>query len=150
MLMADTPTDTAVAAPRETALDPGLADGLVSAAPTGLGDPLRSVVYFTPAAFNVLYVRQDRYERPAAAREARRELVAFERPALDEGPTRSRLAHRPEGSDIGPYRFTVRLHEHGSVVRVLGAGDGVLLTDDSMDVRAFEEAAVAVRGLLEG
>jgi len=136
-------------APVETDLDPDAADRLVSAARTSLGDTLRSVVYFTPSAFDVLYVRQDLYNTAAAAREAKSQLVEFERLGFAEKPVRTLLAQQGDGSDIGPYRFTVRFHEDGFVVRILGNDDGVLFTTDSMDVRAFEEAAIAIRRLLD-
>jgi hypothetical protein len=45
--------------PFETDIGTEMADSLVSATRTSLGDTLRSVVYFTPSAFDVLYVRQD-------------------------------------------------------------------------------------------
>lgn len=133
----------------ETGIDTEFADGLVSATRTSLGDTLRSVVYFTPSSFDVLYVRRDLYESHDAARTAKSRLVEFERPGFAERPARTAIAHRPEGADIGPYRFTVRFHQNGFVVRVLTEDVGVLFTTDSMDVSAFEEATVAVRKLLD-
>jgi hypothetical protein len=134
--------------PAATDRDPGVADSLVSAARTSLGDTLRSVVYFTPSVFDVLYVRRDLYESAAAAREAKSQLVEFERLGFAEKPVRTLLAQQGGGSDIGPYLFTVRFHEDGFVVRILGDDDGVLFTTDSMDVSAFEEAAIAIGRLL--
>jgi hypothetical protein len=134
----------------QTEMDGELADGLVSAARTSLGDGLRSVVYFTPSAFDVLYTRQGLYDSPDAARDAKSRLVEFERTGFAEGPVRTMIARREDGSDIGRYEFTVRFHEHGFVVRVIEGDAGVLLTTDGMDVGAFEDAASAVRGLLNG
>jgi hypothetical protein len=124
------------------------AERLVSAARTGLGDTLRSVIYFTPSAFDVLYVRRDLYDSPTAARKAKSRLVEAERSGFAEVPLRTRHGTRKDGSTIGAYRFTVRFHEEGFVVRILEGDAGVLLTTDSMDVRAFTEAATAVRALL--
>jgi hypothetical protein len=133
----------------QTGIDPETADRLVSAARTGLGDTLRSIVHFTPAEFDVLYVRRGLYGDPDAAREAKSRLVAIERSGFAEKPLRTALGEEPGGrTSIGPYRFTVRFHDGGFVVRVVEGDGGVLLTADEMDVRAFEEAAVAIRRIL--
>jgi hypothetical protein len=134
--------------PFETGVDETLADSLVSASRTSVGDTLRSVIYFTPSAFDVLYVRRDLYATEDDARRAKSGLVELERTGFAERPTRTLLARREEGSDIGAYQFTVRFHEDGFVVRMLEGDAGVLFTADSMDVDAFEEAATAIRRLL--
>jgi hypothetical protein len=131
-----------------TDLGADTADRLVRVARTSLGDTLRSVVYFTPAAFDVLYVRTDLYGSTEAAREAKGQLVEFERVGFAELPVRTVLADESGRSSIGGYAFTVRFHEDGFVVRVLQDGAGVLLTADSMDVGAFEHAVGAIRTLL--
>ncbi|SFR67759.1 DUF7522 family protein [Halogeometricum limi] len=61
-----------------TGIEAAFADQLVSAARTGLGDTLRSVVYFTPSSFDLLYLRGDLYESPEDARPAKARLVEFE------------------------------------------------------------------------
>lgn len=132
----------------ETKIGADLADSLVSAARTGLGDTLRSVVYFTPSAFDVLYARQDLYGSTADVTEAKSQLVEFERTGFAEGPVRTAIARRDDGSDIGRYEFTVRFHEDGFVVRIIEGDAGVLFTADAMDVRSFEDAATAIRRLL--
>lgn len=134
--------------PSETGIDPGMVERIVSATRTSLGDTLRSVVYFTPSTFDVLYVRQDLYESTEAARQAKAQLVDLEQVGFAERALRTTIAHRDVGSDIGPYNFTVRFHENGFVVRVLQDDAGVLFTADSMDVSAFEEAIVAIRSVL--
>ena len=132
-----------------TGIDPTIADELVSAARTGLGDTLRSIVHFTPAEFDVLYVRGDLYGDPEAARDAKSRLVAIERSGFAEKPLRTAIGEESLGrTSVGPYRFTVRFHDDRFVVRLIEGDSGVLLTTDEMDVRAFEEAAVAVRGVL--
>jgi len=125
-------------------------EGIVSAARTSLGDTLRSVVYFTPSAFDVLYTRLDLDEAAEEVAAAMSRLVDFERTGFAEGPVRTMIAREGDGSVIGPYEFTVRFHEDGFVVRVIQGDAGVLLTADAMDVDAFEDAAVAIRGLLAG
>lgn len=132
----------------KTGISDGTADSLVSATRTSLGDTLRSVVYFTPSAFDVLYVRKELYESDRVAREAKAPLVELEQVGFAEQSARTLIAHRDTRTDIGPYNFTVRFHENGFVVRVLHADSGVLFTADSMDVSAFEEAISAIRGVL--
>jgi hypothetical protein len=139
-----------IARPLETGLRGDTAESVVSAARTSLGDSLRSVVYFTPSAFDVLYVRQDLYASDDAARAAKAELVDLERVGFAERPVRTRLARRESGSEIGAYGFTIRAHENGFVVRALQDDAGVLFTADSMDISAFEEAITAVRGVSRG
>lgn len=134
----------------ETRIDQSFAESVVAAARTSVGDDLRSVVYFTPAAFDVLYVRSDLYESPAAARPAKAGLVEFERVGFAERRERSALSARGATPTVGPYEFTVRFHADGFVVRVLTATAGVLLTVDDVDVAAFEDAVAAIRGFLEG
>ena len=143
-----------ISKPLETGIRGDTAESVVSAARTSLGDSLRSVVYFTPSAFDVLYVRQDRYASDDAAREAKAELVDLERVGFAERPVRTRLARRASGSGsgsgIGAYGFTIRAHENGFVVRALEGDAGVLLTADTMDISAFGEAITAVRGVCRG
>lgn len=123
-----------------------LAEGIVAAARTGLGDTLRSVVYFTPAAFDVLYVRQDLYGSEEAARAAKEGLVEAERVGFAEASVR-RGTDRG-ASSIGPYEFTVRFHGDGFLARVIRGDAGVLVTTDEMEVEAFDDAATAIGALL--
>lgn len=133
--------------PFRTDITDELAESLVRTARTSLSDTLRSVVYFTPSQFDVLYTRQDLYESPEASREAKADLVGFERLGFAEAPVRSGETGDGEPS-IGPYEFTVRFHRDGFVARVIEGDHGVLLTTDSMEVDAFEEAVTAVGRLL--
>lgn len=131
-----------------TGIDAGAADGLVSTVRTTLGDTLRSVVYFTPAAFDVLYVRQDLYDTHDSAREAKAPLVDIERSGFGEAPVRTALAGGGVATGLGEYRFTVRFHADGFVARIIEGNAGVVVTTDAMDVRGFEDAAAAVRTFL--
>jgi hypothetical protein len=133
-----------------TGIEADFEESLVSAARTSLGDTLRSVVYFTPSAFDVLYVRRGLYPSTEAARDAKSQLVALETVGFAEAPARTAIFDAAHESSIGPYEFTVRFHEDGFVVRVLEGDAGVLLTTDAMDVTAFETAAIAIRKLLAG
>lgn len=123
-------------------------DSILSATRTSLGDTLRSVVYFTPSSFDLLYVRTDLYPSDAAARERKARLVHLERVGFAERPVRSEIAHGEHGPGIGQYNFTVRFHDDGFVVRVLEGDGGVLFTTDAMNVNAFRETVGAIRGVL--
>ncbi|MFC7136197.1 DUF7522 family protein [Halobaculum litoreum] len=129
---------------------PESADGerVVAAARTGLGDDLRSVVAFTPGSFEVLYTRADLYDPEVDVDAVKRPLVELERVGFAEAPVRTSLSVGEPSTDIGPYGFTVRFHDHGFVVRVIEGDRGVLLTTDTMDSRAFREAATAIRTVL--
>lgn len=130
-----------------TGIDDHLADRIVSGSRTSLGDLLRSVLYFIPSDFDVLYVRQDLYESSEAARPFKQMLVEFEQVGFAEAPIRTAIS-KGEVSSIGPYDFTVRFHRDGFVVRTIEGNHGVILTTDSMDIAAFEEASSLIRKLL--
>jgi len=132
----------------ETAIDAELADSVVSTARASIGDTLRSVIYFTPSAMDLLYVRRDLYESRQRAVEAKSRLVEFERVGFAEAPVRTALSPPANPDSIGAYEFTVRVHDDGYVVRILAGDDGVILTTDGMDVDAFDDAAVAITRLL--
>jgi hypothetical protein len=131
-----------------TRIDGERADSIVSAVRTSLGDELRSLLYFTPSEFDVLYVRRDLADDPATDRERRAPLVDIETVGFVEAPVRSTVSAGSEGSSIGEYGFTIRFHDDGFVVRVLSGDAGVLFTTDSMDVAAFRDAATAVTRFL--
>src|SRR6056297_2975066 len=136
--------------PFSTDIETAFADSIVSAARTSLGDTLRSVMYFTPSAMDLLYVRRDLYESRQRAIEAKSRLVEFERVGFAEAPVRTALSPPADPDSIGSYEFTVRVHDDGFVVRILAADDGVILTTDDMDADAFDDAAVAISKLLVG
>lgn len=136
--------------PFTTDIEREFADSIVSAARTSLGDTLRSAIYFTPSAMDLLYVRRDLYESRERAIEAKSRLVEFERMGFSEAPIRTALSVPSDPQSIGAYDFTVRFHEDGFVVRVIGDDDGVIFTTDDMDVDAFDDAAVAISKLLTG
>lgn len=124
-----------------------LSDGLVSTARTGIGDTLRSVVYFTPETFEVLYVRKDLYDDEATLRAAKGRLVDIERTGFVDGPAYTELSSE-DAPRYGEYEFTIRVFDEGFVSRVIVGEHGVLLTTDEMAVSEFEEVAVTLRKLL--
>jgi hypothetical protein len=123
------------------------ATALVSAARTSVGDQLRTVVLFTPAALDLLYVREGVADT-VDLRKAAERLVKFERMGFAEAPVRTAVSGDVGRSGVGPYQYTVRSHADGFVVRVLEGEAGVLLTTDGMNANGFEEAAAAIRRLL--
>ena len=135
--------------PFDTGIDTVFADRLVSAARTSLGDTLRSVIYFTDTEMDLLYVRKDLYETRDRALEAKSRLVEFERAGFDEAPVRTVLSVPSEPGSIGSYEFTVRVHDDGFVLRLIGTNAGVLLTTDEIAVDAFEDASSAVSKLID-
>jgi len=138
------------AEPFDTSVSDEMAETILSATRTSLGDTLRSVVYFTPSSFDLLYVRQDLYSSDETARDRKRQLVQLERVGFAEQSVRTEIAHRDDVPDIGPYSFTLRFHDDGFVVRVIEGDAGVLFTADSMDISSFREAVSAIRGVLSG
>lgn len=135
--------------PFRTGIDTTFADRVISVARTSIGETLRSVIYFTPDEMDLLYVRKDLYESRQGAMEVKSRLVEFERAGFDEAPIRTVLSVPSDPQSIGAYKFSVRIHDDGFVLRVLGADGGVLLTTDDMDVEAFEDAEVAISRLLD-
>jgi hypothetical protein len=137
-----------------TSISESTAEQIVRAARTGLGEDLRSVIYFTPSAFDLLYLRSDLYGTPEAARRAKSDLVDIERVGFAETPVRTALVTDRRGranravSSIGPYQFTVRFHTDGFVVRFLEGDRGILLTTDEMDVDEFRTFAGTITTLL--
>lgn len=126
-----------------------LVDGIVSICRTGIGDSLRSIIYFTPDEFELLYLRQDLYDNEDRAREAKARFVENERLGFDSRETYNTLAAEPGSEpDIGEYEFTVRVFSEGFVSRVLVGNEGIILTTDSIDMRDFETVVIALRVLL--
>ena len=134
-----------------TNITESLSDSLVSTARTALGDTLRTVVYFTPDEFDVLYTRSDLYAGdPERMRKIKGQFVDNERLGFGSQETYRELHEDPDAEpDIGEYEFTVRVFSDGFVSRVIVGNHGVLLTTDSMDIQSFEELAVSLRKVLE-
>jgi hypothetical protein len=111
-------------------------EALIAAARTGLGDRLRSVTYFTPSAFQQLYLRSDL--DPDA------DLTGFVELARDG----FRAGRAYAGSELGEYAYTVRVFDEGHLVRVTGDEEGVFVTAETLTIRRSEEVASALEGTL--
>ena len=133
-----------------TPLSERIGDGLVSICRTGIGDSLRSVVHFTEADFDVLYLRGDLDMDRERAIEAKKSFVDIERQGFQSKETYRQLASSADSEpDIGEYELTIRVFSEGFVSRVIVGDHGVLMTTDGLDVDSFETVAVAIRILLE-
>lgn len=130
----------------ETGISEEFADQLASTCRTAVGDSLRSVVYFTPDAFDLIYLRSDLYDGDhERAREAKQTLVENERLGFDSAETYNKTAKAGFEPDIGEYEFTIRVFSKGFVNRVIVGDHGVLLTTNELRITEFEELAVALR-----
>ncbi len=134
----------------ETGISDEFADELVTTCRTGIGDTLRSVIYFTPSKFDLLYLRSDLYggdrER---AREQKHVFVNNERLGFGTSETYRRLAEQESEPTIGDYELTIRAFSDGFVSRVIVGDHGVLLTSDNLHIADFEDVAVSLRKMLE-
>lgn len=113
-------------------LAPDRASALTAAARTGLGDRLRSLTYFTPESFEQVYLRSDL--------EADADLSGFVELARNGFQTSAAYA----GSELGSYAYTVRMFDHGSLVRVTDGDEGVFVTAETLTIRRSEEIATAL------
>lgn len=127
-------------------------ESLVSACRAGIGDDLRSVVYFNPERFDVLYARSDLAtddDRDPAGQGVRAIFVETERSGFDVEPLYTELSAEGGAEPaLGEYEFTVRVFADGFVSRVIVGDHGVLTTTDGIDADAFREIAVTLRKLL--
>lgn len=112
------------------------AEQLTAAARTSLGDTLRSVTYFTPDAFEQIYLRSDL--------DADADLTGFVELAREGFYTDRAYV----GSELGGYQYTVRVFDRGHLVRLTGEKEGVFVTADTLTIRRAEEVASALRGTL--
>jgi hypothetical protein len=123
---------------RASLVDSDLEEQLIGACRTSVGDQLRSITYFTPDAYQQVYLRADL--------EADADLTGFVEQATDG--FHARTAYR--GSELGDYRYTMRVFDRGYLVRVTGDGAGVFVTTDGMTIQRGTEVANALRSVLEG
>jgi hypothetical protein len=112
------------------------ASEIVSAARTAVGDQVRSITYFTGDDFTQLYLRSD-LDRDADLTG----FVDYESLGFD--------AHTAyHGSELGEYRFTIRVFDHGFLVRITTQKAGVFVTTDGVSLQDFREIATAVGQIL--
>lgn len=124
------------------------AEQIVSTCRTAIGDGLRSVIYFTPDAYDVLYVRRDLYDGDLErVHEAKREVVENERLGFATSEIYADFGEDEEPG-LGDYEFTQRVFKNGFLTRILVGDRGVLVTTDGFDLAAFREIVVSVRNLL--
>lgn len=120
----------------DSAVDDRLAEEMVSVCRTAIGDSLRSIVYFTPDAFEQIYLRND-LERGA-------DVEAF--------VENERLGFRSQetygDTELGEYQFNIRVFEWGYITRAIVGDQGVFVTTDPLDMTEFEEVETAVRKVL--
>ena len=121
---------------RDTLVGAEMADQLVGSCRTTVGDSLRSITYFTPDAYQQVYLRSDL--------ETDADLTGFVEQAMDG--FHARTAYR--GSELGDYQYTMRIFEKGYLVRVTGDGAGVFITTDGMTIQRASEVASALQSVL--
>jgi hypothetical protein len=123
-----------------------LFDELVSACRTAVGDNLRTIIWFMPDAFDVVYVRSDLGDAARIRREKER-FVESERAGFGERYEDATVDAGAE-PNLGTYEVTVRVFSEGFLSRVIVGDQGVLLTTDGLDVSVMEELSVTLRRLL--
>ena len=114
-----------------------LADELLSACRTSVGDELRSITYFTEDDVEQLYLRSD-LDRTA-------DLVGFAE--HERRGFHSQSAYR--NTQLGEYGATIRTFENGYLSRVIRGDHGVWVTTDGMSMERFEELTSTLESILE-
>lgn len=122
---------------RDDLVHPDVAHTLERTCRTAVGDGLRSITYFTPEAYEQVYLRSDL--------EANANLAGFAE--LEADGFVAQETYR--GSELGSYHHTVRAFENGYVTRVTVGDRGVFVTTDAMTLRGSEEVATALASVLE-
>jgi hypothetical protein len=117
---------------RDELADDEVAEQIRSTCRTVLGETLRSITYFTPGAYEQLYLRSDLEADADLAGFVEHESLGF----------RANTAYR--GSELGDYEHTVRSFENGYITRVVADEEGVFVTTDGLTMRRSEEVASAL------
>jgi hypothetical protein len=118
-------------------IDPQTTDRLVRTARTAVGDSLRSVTYFTRDDFEQIYLRDDLEQDADLSTFIGNEWRGF-RITKDAY----------EGSELGNYNYTIRVFDHGYLVRLTTDREGVLVTTDGITMQDFEALASAIGSVL--
>lgn len=113
-----------------------VADQLVSACRTTVGDELRSITYFTEDEEEQLYLREGL--EPGA------DIVGF----ADNERLGFRTQAVYQNTELGNYRFNIRVFERGYLTRVIVDDHGAFVTTDEMEINRFRELASAVESVL--
>jgi len=114
-----------------------IAEEIVSAARTTVGDELRSIAAFTDDAVEQLYLRGGLEEGADLVGFAENERLGF----------RSQTAYGR--TELGEYQFTIRVFDHGYLTRVIRGDRGVWVTTDEMPIDRFEELGTALGTILD-
>lgn len=118
---------------------PRIAEEIVSACRTTVGDELRSITYFDDGEdVEQLYLRSDLEQTADLIGFADHERLGFH----------SQSAYR--NTQLGEYRATIRMFENGFLTRVIRGGRGVWVTTDDMSIERFEELTSALKAVLDG
>lgn len=117
------------------AIDPDLAEELLSVCRTAVGDELRSITYFTEEVVEQVYLRSDLDRTADLVGFAEHERMGF----------RSQSAYR--GTQLGEYQATIRMFENGFLTRIIHDGHGVWVTTDSLSIDRFEELSTALKAV---
>ncbi len=108
----------------------------VDACRATVGDQLRSLTYFRDDGFEQLYLRSDLSAEADLTGFVEHESLGFD-------------AHTAyHGSELGEYDCTIRVFEHGFLLRVTTPDEGIFLTTDGITLGDFKEAATALKTLL--
>jgi hypothetical protein len=118
-------------------LSPDLAEELVSACRTTVGDRLRSITYFDEEAEQQIYLRDD------LSSDA--DLVGF----VDNERRGFRSKSVYGRSELGGYRFTIRVFDRGYLSRVIAGDHATFVTTDEVSTERFTELGSAVESILE-
>ena len=118
------------------AIDPTVAEELISVCRTVVGDELRSATYFTEEEVEQVYLRSDLDRTADLVGFAEHERVGF----------RAQAAYRD--TQLGEYRATIRMFENGYLTRVVGEDAGVWVTTDDLSMERFEELSTALKAVL--
>lgn len=108
----------------------------VDASRATVGDQLRSLTYFRDDGFEQLYLRSDLSAEADLTGFVEHESLGFD----------AHVAYH--GSELGEYDCTIRVFEHGFLLRVTTPEEGIFLTTDGLTLRDFKEAATALKALL--
>ncbi|RQG95149.1 DUF7522 family protein [Natrarchaeobius chitinivorans] len=116
--------------------EPPIADELISACRTTVGDELRSIAYFTEDRVDQLYLRADLEQTADLVGFADHERFGF----------RSQSAYR--NTELGEYEATIRMFENGYLTRVIRGDHGTWVTTDELSIERFEELTSALAAIL--
>ncbi|MFP8954641.1 hypothetical protein ACLI4Z_16990 [Natrialbaceae archaeon A-arb3/5] len=114
-----------------------LAADLIDACRAVVGEELRSITYFSEETVEQVLLRDD-LERAADLTE----FADRERRGFGSGSTYS-------NTELGEYGATIRMFEHGYLVRVIREKHGVWVTTDDLSMGRFEDLTDELAAVLD-